>query len=99
MGLHVHEGRLNCACYYDEIVMNGIVPHINVHLDRHLILVQAYAPIHKAIIITNANEQHGVRCMAWAANSPCVSVIDHVLDIVGRAIQQLHVSGMFDGSV
>ncbi len=83
--VHFIDGILNAQRYHDEILRPIVVPFIHGH---HLMLQHDNARPHVARICTQFLETENITVLAWLANSPDMSPIEHVWDALDRRIRQ-----------
>ncbi len=81
--VHFIDGILNAQRYHDEILRSIVVPFIH---DHHLMLQHDNARPHVARICTQFQETENITVLAWLANSPDMSPIEHVWDALDRRI-------------
>ena len=53
------------------------------------LVMDDHARPHRARVVTEFLEGHGIERMEWPARSPDLNQIEHVCDMMGRSIQQL----------
>ena len=87
LDLYIWEERVTGVAYRDNIILNRVIPHVQGHPAQNLVFKDDNAPAHHARVCQTALEQAGVPRMEWPANSPDLNIIEHVWDMMGRAIQ------------
>jgi hypothetical protein len=88
MALTLLPGLLNAIRYHDELVMNCILPRIQVHSTCNMKLVQDNASVYTARVTREALQELGIPVMDWPANSPDFNIIEHASDMLGRSLEQ-----------
>jgi hypothetical protein len=74
--------------YRDEVLEPIVVPFAE-NAGGHFIFMDDNARPHRARVVTQLLENHGIERMDWPARSPDLNPIEHVWDMMGRSIAQL----------
>ena len=86
--LVIIRGRLTAQKYIDDILQPVLLPFMNQH--RNGIYQQDGATPHTAGVTNLFLAQNNVRVLPWTALSPDMNPIEHVWDILGRAIKAMN---------
>ncbi|GFV50357.1 transposable element Tcb2 transposase [Trichonephila clavipes] len=82
--LHVfHGGTVICLRYRDEILDPYVRPYAAA-IGNDFILMDDNARPHRARIVEEYLEDHGLERMEWPARSPDLKLIEHLWDYLGR---------------
>ena len=87
LDLYIWDERVTGVAYRDNILLAKVIPHIQGHPQQNLVFMDDNAPAHRARVCQEALQQAGINRMEWPACSPDLNVIEHVWDMLGRAIQ------------
>ena len=74
--------------YRDEVLEPIVVPFAE-NAGENFIFMDDNARPHRARVVTQLLENHGIERMDWPAKSPDLNPIEHVWDMMGRSIAQL----------
>ena len=85
--LVVVPGNLNGRRYIDEILRPLVVPYLR-QMGRNAIFQDDNARPHRAWIVDNFLQLNGVQRLEWPPMSPDLSCIEHLRDILGRAVNK-----------
>ena len=85
--LVVVPGNLNGRRYIDQILRPHVVPYLR-QMGQNAIFQDDNARPHRARIVDNVLQLNGVQRLEWPPMSPDVSCIEHVWDILGRAVNK-----------
>ena len=87
--LHHIEGNLTGLRYRNEVLNPVALPALNV-IGQQAILQDDNARPHRAAVVNDFLQHQQVVRMDWPANSPDLSPIEHLWDVLGRAIRRNH---------
>ncbi|GFV67421.1 transposable element Tcb2 transposase [Trichonephila clavipes] len=88
--LHVfHGGTVTGLRYRDEILDPYVRPYAAA-IGNHFILMDDNARPHRARIVEEYLEDHGLERMEWPARSPDLKPIEHLWDYLGREVAALN---------
>ena len=89
--LVVVPGNLNDQRYIDEILRPHAVSYLR-QMGHNAIFQDDNARPNRARIVDNFNflQRNGVQRFEWPPMSPDLSCIEHVWDILGRAVNKTH---------
>lgn len=79
------EGNLNAIKYRDEIVLPIVIPYL-ANIGQNAMFQQDNARPHTARVIRNIFEEHGTHVLQWPANSPDMSPIEKIWDVMKRQL-------------
>ena len=85
--LVVVPGNLNGRRYIDEILRPHVVPYLR-HMGQNAIFQDDNARPHRARIVDNFLQPNGVQRLEWPPMYPDLSCIEHLWDILGRAVNK-----------
>ena len=85
--LVVVPGTLNGRRYIDEILRPHVIPYLR-QMGPNSIFQDDNARPHRARIVDDFLRQNGVVRMDWPPMSPDLACIEHVRDILGRAVNK-----------
>ena len=83
-------GAMTGVRYRDEVIEPFVVPFA-ANAGENFIFMDDNARPHRARVVTQCLEAHGIEHMDWPAKSPDLNPIEHVWDMMGRAIEELEV--------
>ena len=84
--LVMENGTMNAVRYRDEVLHPIVRPYAGA-IGPDFILVDDNARPHRARIVNQYLQNEGIECLEWPARSPDLNPIEHVWDIIGRAVQ------------
>ena len=83
--LLVLNGTLTGQRYINEVLQPVVLPFVQQH---HVVLQDDKARPHRARIVQHFLQQNNVDHLDWPAQSPYLSPIEHVWDILGQRVRQ-----------
>ena len=86
-GLVVVPGILTGQRYIDEILRPHVVPFLR-PMSNNGISQDDNTRLHRARIVDRFLQANNVRRLEWPAMSPDLSCIEHMWDVLGRAVQK-----------
>lgn len=85
--LCIVDGTMTGRKYVNEIVIPHVIPTVQQH---SLLFQHDNAPPHRASLVSQCLQQHGIPQIPWPARSPDLSPIEHAWDMLGRRIRQCY---------
>ena len=86
MDLVFIDGNLNGQRYIDEVLTSHVLPFLRQMPDADPIFQDDNARLHRSRIVDDFLRVNNVNRMDWPAMSPNLSCIEHVWDVLGRAV-------------
>ena len=83
------QGNLTAVRYRDEILRPIALPLLR-QIGPQAVLQDDNAPVHRARVVRDFLQQHGVRRMDWPAFSPDLNPIENIWDQIYRRVRENH---------